>query len=44
LTAPVTSAARLAAFNEVFGLLAVVCALAIVAAWRLRAAATQAVV
>jgi EmrB/QacA subfamily drug resistance transporter len=44
LTSPVTSAARLAAFNEVFGLLAVVCALAIVAAWRLRAAPTQAVV
>ncbi|MDB5871144.1 MAG: major facilitator superfamily 1 [Ramlibacter sp.] len=36
LTNPVTSAARLAAFNEVFWMLAALCALAMVAAWRLR--------
>jgi predicted MFS family arabinose efflux permease len=38
LANPVTSAARLAAFNEVFWMLAAVCALAMVAAWRLREA------
>ena len=37
LTTPTTSAARLSAFNETFMLLAIVCSLAIVAAWRLRA-------
>ena len=37
LANPVTSAARLAAFDEVFCMLAAVCALAIVAAWQLRA-------
>ena len=37
LTNPVTSAARLAAFNEAFLMLAALCALAIVAAWQLRA-------
>lgn len=36
LTNPATSAARLAAFNEVFWLLAALCALAMVAAWNLR--------
>ena len=36
LTAPATSAARLAAFNESFWMLAGLCALAMVAAWRLR--------
>jgi EmrB/QacA subfamily drug resistance transporter len=36
LANPVTSAARLAAFNEVFWMLAAICALAMVAAWRLR--------
>ncbi|WP_233259646.1 MFS transporter [Ramlibacter sp. WS9] len=42
LTNPVTSVARLAAFNEVFWMLAGLCALAMVAAWRLRAAPTAA--
>ncbi|MDM0013995.1 MFS transporter [Variovorax sp. J22P168] len=36
LTNPVSSAARLAAFDEVFALLAALCALAILAAWQLR--------
>lgn len=36
LTRPGTSAARLAAFNESFLLLAAICALAVVAAWQLR--------
>ncbi|WP_239024369.1 MFS transporter [Ramlibacter humi] len=36
LANPETSAARLAAFNESFFLLAAVCALAVVAAWQLR--------
>ena len=36
LANPVTSPARLAAFNEVFCMLAAVCALALVAAWRMR--------
>ncbi|MEJ6021147.1 DHA2 family efflux MFS transporter permease subunit [Ramlibacter sp. PS4R-6] len=36
LTNPVTTAARIAAFDESFGLLAALCALAVVAAWRLR--------
>ena len=36
LANPVTSPARLAAFNEVFWMLAALCALAMVAAWRLR--------
>lgn len=36
LTNPQTSAARLTAFDEVFIMLAVVCAMAIVAAWQLR--------
>jgi EmrB/QacA subfamily drug resistance transporter len=36
LARPTTSPARLAAFNEVFLMLAAVCALAIVAAWQLR--------
>jgi hypothetical protein len=36
LANPVSSAARLAAFNEVFWMLAATCALALVAAWRLR--------
>jgi predicted MFS family arabinose efflux permease len=36
LANPVGSAARLAAFNEVFLMLAAVCALALAAAWRLR--------
>ena len=38
LSNPVSSVARLAAFNEVFWMLAGLCALAMVAAWRLRAA------
>ncbi len=37
LTTAATSPARLSAFNETFMLLALVCSLAIVAAWRLRA-------
>ncbi|HXE47420.1 MAG TPA: MFS transporter, partial [Ramlibacter sp.] len=36
LANPVSSAARLAAFNEVFWMLAATCALALVAAWQLR--------
>ena len=36
LTNPVTSAARLAAFNESFWMLAALCGLAMVAAWRMR--------
>lgn len=36
LSNPATSAARLAAFDEVFAMLAGLCALAIVAAWQLR--------
>ncbi len=36
LTNPVSSIARLAAFNEVFALLAALCVLAIFAAWQLR--------
>jgi EmrB/QacA subfamily drug resistance transporter len=36
LANPVSSAARLAAFNEVFWMLAATCALALAAAWRLR--------
>ena len=36
LVNPVTSPARLAAFNESFLMLAALCALAIVAAWQLR--------
>src|SRR5205085_9323780 len=36
LANPVTSAARVAAFEESFWLLAALCALAVVAAWRLR--------
>ena len=36
LTNPMTSAARLAAFNEVFLMLASLCALALLAAWQLR--------
>ena len=36
LTNPVTSAARIAAFNEAFWLLAVLCGLALVAAWQLK--------
>jgi EmrB/QacA subfamily drug resistance transporter len=42
LANPQTSPARLAAFNEAFMLLAALCALAIVAAWQLRAAPTTA--
>jgi EmrB/QacA subfamily drug resistance transporter len=42
LTNPVTSAARIAAFNEAFWMLAGLCGLAMVAAWRLRDAAPQA--
>ncbi|MEP6723465.1 MAG: MFS transporter, partial [Variovorax sp.] len=38
LANPLTSAARLAAFNEVFLMLATLCALAICAAWQLRQA------
>jgi EmrB/QacA subfamily drug resistance transporter len=41
LANPATSAARLAAFDEVFWMLAALCALAMVAAWRLREAATS---
>ncbi len=37
LANPATSAGRLAAFNETFYLLAALCALALLAAWRLRA-------
>jgi predicted MFS family arabinose efflux permease len=40
LTNPVSSPARLAAFNESFIMLAGLCALALVAAWRLRPPAT----
>jgi len=40
LANPVSSAARLAAFNEAFLMLAALCALAMVAAWQLRAPAT----
>jgi EmrB/QacA subfamily drug resistance transporter len=36
LANPVTSTARLAAFNETFWMLAAVCGLAMIAAWRLR--------
>ena len=36
LANPVTSASRLAAFNEVFWILAAVCGLAMLAAWRMR--------
>jgi EmrB/QacA subfamily drug resistance transporter len=36
LANPVTSVARLAAFNEVFWMLSATCALAVVAAWQLR--------
>jgi predicted MFS family arabinose efflux permease len=36
LSNPVTSTARLAAFNEVFWMLSALCALALVAAWQLR--------
>jgi MFS family permease len=36
LTRPVTSAARLAAFNESFLLLAAICGIAVIAAWQLR--------
>ncbi|MDP3139194.1 MAG: MFS transporter, partial [Burkholderiaceae bacterium] len=42
LTNPATSPARLAAFNESFLMLAGLCALAVVAAWQLRAPATPA--
>ena len=38
LANPVTSVARLVAFNEVFWMLSVLCALAVVAAWQLREA------
>ncbi len=38
LTNPVTSPARLAAFNEVFWILSAVCSLAMTAAWRMREA------
>jgi EmrB/QacA subfamily drug resistance transporter len=38
LANPASSAARLAAFNEVFWMLAALCALALVAAWQLREA------
>ncbi len=38
LSNPASSPARLAAFNESFALLAVLCALALVAAWQLRSA------
>ncbi|HSI50810.1 MAG TPA: MFS transporter, partial [Ideonella sp.] len=40
LSNPVSSAARLAAFDEVFWMLAALCALAMVAAWQLRATDT----
>jgi hypothetical protein len=36
LAHPATSAARLAAFNEVFWVLSALCALAVLAAWQLR--------
>ena len=36
LANPVSSAARLAAFNEAFLMLAALCALAMVAAWQLK--------
>jgi hypothetical protein len=42
LSNPVSSVARLAAFNEVFWMLAGLCALAMVAAWRLREAPIKA--
>jgi len=38
---PVTSPARIAAFDEVFAMLAALCALAIVAAWQLREPRTE---
>jgi len=41
LTNPVTTAARIAAFEESFWLLAGLCALAMVASWRLRSAADE---
>jgi EmrB/QacA subfamily drug resistance transporter len=41
LTNPVSSAARLAAFDEVFVMLAGLCAIAMLAAWRLREKPTQ---
>jgi predicted MFS family arabinose efflux permease len=41
LTNPASSPARLAAFNESFALLAVLCALALAAAWRLRSSPSQ---
>ena len=40
LTRPVSSPARLAAFNESFLMLAALCALALIAAWKLRATPT----
>jgi hypothetical protein len=43
LANPQTSPARLAAFNEAFFMLAALCALAIIAAWQLRAPAAHAV-
>ena len=42
LANPMTSPARLAAFDEVFAMLAGLCALAICAAWQLRSGATPA--
>jgi EmrB/QacA subfamily drug resistance transporter len=41
LANPATSPARIAAFDEVFGLLAATCAVAILAAWQLREGPTQ---
>jgi uncharacterized membrane protein YecN with MAPEG domain len=41
LTQAATSPARLSAFNETFLMLAALCALALVAAWRLREAPAQ---
>jgi hypothetical protein len=41
LANPATSVARLAAFDEVFWMLAALCALAMAAAWRLRESATS---
>jgi EmrB/QacA subfamily drug resistance transporter len=41
LANPATSVARLAAFDDVFWMLAVLCALAMAAAWRLRDASTS---
>lgn len=41
LANPLSSAARLSAFNESFALLAVLCALALAAAWRLRPSSGQ---